>query len=554
MKRLNAPKPVVALLAAAVLALPVPVLPVSAAPAQPASIDAAVTQRLQSTPETSLIPVIVEGAVDNSPLGGDPALRAQRAESRVRGTGGRIVGQSVLLGASIAELKPSQVRALASNPAIAKIHFDANVAATATARGTGATTTTTPTPITFDQTIGASDAWQAGDSGQGVTVAVLDTGIDNNNAAFGARVKARVDLVDPTHPAQGDPAGHGTHVAGIVAAARSFASPGVAPDAALVSVRVLDAQGQARLSTVIRGLEWTVAHQAALGIRVVVMALGAPANGSYVDDPLATAAEIAWRHGLVVVVAAGNAGPTPGSVSTPGIDPLLLTVGASDENGTAQRADDVVPAWSSQGPTADGVAKPDLVAPGRKIVSARVPGSTLDLLMPTHIEGAQTFRLSGTSQATAVTGGAAALLLQQRAQLSPDEVKAILTQSASPVAGVGVNVAGAGEISVTRALATPTPAQAKQRARPANALIRLLMEIGRPAVADAVGWDKVGWDKVGWDKVGWDQVGWDQVGWDKVGWDKVGWDKVGWDKVGWDKVGWDQVGWDQVGWDAAGRD
>src|SRR5207248_657726 len=105
------------------------------------------------------------------------------------------------------------------------------------------------TPIVFQQTIGAPDAWLGGNTGQDVTVAVLDTGIDNNSAAFGTRVKARVDLIDPTHPDQGDPAGHGTHVAGIIAANRSAASPGIAPDAGLVSVRVLDAYGNSRMST-----------------------------------------------------------------------------------------------------------------------------------------------------------------------------------------------------------------------------------------------------------------------------------------------------------------
>src|SRR6202023_1287134 len=149
------------------------------------------------------------------------------------------------------------------------------------------------TPIVFQQTIGAPQAWKAGDTGQGVAVAVLDTGIDNNNAAFGARVTARVDFVDPAHPAQGDPAGHGTHVAGIIAAGRDALSPGIAPDANLVSVRVLDANGSSRLSTVIRGLEWVVAHKSAMGIRVVVMALGAPTHLGYQKDPLAAVAEIA---------------------------------------------------------------------------------------------------------------------------------------------------------------------------------------------------------------------------------------------------------------------
>src|SRR6266567_1225309 len=540
MQRNNVPKSLIALLAAAVLALPLSVGPVSAAPAS-AHVDDEVTQRLQTTPESGLIPVIIEAAADATSQGQG---RAQRAESRVRGTGGRVVGSSSLLGASVAELTPAQIRTLANDPAIGRIHFDAAVKAASVNGSDGSAPGTTP--VVFQQTIGASEVWQSGDTGQGVTVAVLDTGIDNNASAFGGRVKARVDLIDPAHPAQGDPAGHGTHVAGIIAASHTFASPGVAPDASLVSVRVLNQNGNSRVSTVIRGLEWTIAHKNALGIRVVVMALGAPATSSYRDDPLAAAAEMAWRSGLVVVTAAGNGGPSARTIATPGIDPLVLTVGAADESGTSSPADDVIPSWSSQGPTADRVAKPDVVAPGRRIVSVRVPGSTVDRLLPTHIEGPQTIRLSGTSEATAVTAGAAALLLERRERLDPDQVKALLVRSATHLANASNGAQGSGEINVAQALKAPVPEHAHQTSRPGDALLRLLAGLGRHALAKAL---QVNWDQVNWDQVNWDQVNWDQVNWDQVNWDQVNWDQVNWDQVNWDQVNWDQVNWDQVNWD-----
>ena len=549
MKRSSISKALFALLAAVVLALPISVAPVTAAPVSstPGGLDDEVSRLIQTTPESGLIPVIIEGATGATSLD-----RSKSAEDKVRTKGGRVVGGSALLGATAAELTPAQIRSLAADPSLGRIHFDAPVHASATTDAPGASTTSS-TPITFDQTIGATNAWQAGDTGKGITVAVLDTGIASNDAAFGARVKARVDLVDPAHPALGDPAGHGTHVAGIVAAGRSFASPGVAPDASLVSVRVLDDQGQARLSTVIEGLEWTIAHRRALGIRVVVLALGAPAITSYRDDPLAAATEAAWHAGLLVVAAAGNSGPTSGSISSPGYDPLLLTVGAADESGTPSVADDVIPTWSSEGPTIDGLAKPDLVAPGRKIVSVRVPGSTLDNLLPSHIEGPQLFRLSGTSEATAVTAGAAAVLLQQRDQLHPDEVKAILTHSASHLNGTTPNAAGSGELNVARALTTPEPAHAQQSARPSDVLLQLLWAAGRGAVLEAiedhVNWDHVNWDHVNWDHVNWDHVNWDHVNWDHVNWDHVNWDHVNWDHVNWDHVNWDHVNWDHVNWD-----
>lgn len=537
-------------LAAAVAVLAFP-LSAAAAPTPTAGrLDDEVVRRLQSTSEAERIPVIIEGALDpsDSAATGANERRARRAEDKVRGNGGAVSSTSNLLGATVAQLTPAQIRSLANDGSVGRIHFDAPVRAMSASAAAAADAAT---PITYPQTVGATEAWRTGQTGKGVTVAVLDTGI-NNDPAFGARVKARVDLIDPAHPAQGDPAGHGTHVAGIIAASHSSPVPGLAPEAKLVSVRVLDEEGGSRLSTVIHGLEWTITHRKQLGIGVVVMALGAEAQGSYRDDPLAAAVEIAWRSGVVVVTAAGNDGPTAG-IQTPGYDPLVLTVGALDENGSALTADDSIPEWSSRGPTQDDIAKPDLVAPGRKIVSLRVPDSTLDKQIPDHIEGPRTFRLSGSSQATAVAAGAAALLLDQRPSLEPDQVKALLVDAARPLPRVARTAQGAGSLDVARALQTRTPTVARQHFLPATGLLRAFLpqirDLVRSPKWDGEVWDRVLWDKVLWDKVLWDRVLWDKVMWDRVLWDKVDWDRVMWDKVMWDKVMWDRVLWDKVMWD-----
>jgi serine protease AprX len=549
MQRTNATKPFFALLAAAILALPAIPVAASGAPT-PSRLDDEVSQRIQTTAETQRIPVIVEGAHDGFDLS-NGERRAQRAAARVRSGGGQVVGTSNLLGATVAALTPAEIRALSADPSIARVHFDTEVKAASIG---AADTSTGPTPIVFQQTVGATDAWRQGQTGRGVTIAVLDSGIDNNNAAFGARVKARVDFVNPAHPVQGDPAGHGTHVAGIVAAGRNAASPGIAPDANLVSVRVLDANGRSRLSTVMLGLEWVIAHKQSLGIRVVVMALGAPTTGGYREDPLAAAAELAWRSGLVLVTAAGNNGPGAGTIQTPGVDPLILTVGASDDNGTAAVADDNLPTWSSVGPTADGLAKPDLVAPGRKIVSVRVPGSTLDLQSPSHVEGPTTIRFSGTSEATAVAAGSAALLIAQRPDLTPDQTKALLVNAARPLAGVAKAGQGGGLLDVARALAARTPRVESSHLRPAEGLLRALLPQLRhrddeQLDGDAVRWDSFSWDAVRWDSFSWDAVRWDSFSWDAVRWDAVRWDSFSWDAVRWDAVRWDAVRWDAVRWD-----
>src|SRR5216683_2235623 len=468
----HAPQRLLALLAAAILALPVSAAPASAAQA-PERLDDEVTQRLLTTAESQRIPVIIEGAPDRGAQTSG-ANRAQRAEDRVRSSGGHVIGTSSLLGASVAELTPAEIRTLATDPSVGRIHIDTEV--TATAVGAADSSTSGATPIVFQQTIGAPDAWQAGDTGQKVTVAVLDTGIDNNNAAFGARVKARVDFIDPAHPAQGD-----------------------------------------------------------------------PAVGGYREDPLAAAAELAWQSGLVLVTAAGNSGPGAGTIQTPGIDPLVLTVGASDDNGTAAPSDDSIPSWSSVGPTADGLAKPDLVAPGRKIVSVRVPGSTLDLQSPSHVEGPTTIRFSGTSEATAVAAGAAALLINQRPELSPDQAKALLVSAARPLHGVSAAPQGAGLINVPRALAARTPHVTRPHLPPADGVIRALL----PTLQREFGNDQGGneGDNAHGNMVQGDHVLWDHVLWDHVLWDHVLWDHVLWDHVLWDHVLWDHVLWDHVLWD-----
>lgn len=195
-----APTSLLVSLAAAALALSFFILPASAAPVSAPQLDAEVAQRLQTTPSSGLIPVIVEGAGLAAPT--TNTTRAQTAEARILSYGGHVLGSSSLLGASVAELTPDQVRSLASDPSIGSIHLDADVRATALATDDS---TSGATPITFQQTIGANQVWGSGDAGQGVAVAVLDTGIADNPDAFGDRVKARVDLVNPAQPVAGDP-------------------------------------------------------------------------------------------------------------------------------------------------------------------------------------------------------------------------------------------------------------------------------------------------------------------------------------------------------------
>jgi len=276
-------------------------------------------------------------------------------------------------------------------------------------------------------------AWQDGHTGRGVVVAVLDTGIHPHPDLVrpANRIVAFHDLVGRRR-APYDDNGHGTHCAGIVAGngySLRGRYRGLAPEARLAGVKVLDREGGGRLSTVIAGIDWCLAQRDALKIRVISLSLGSPATGSYRDDPVAAAAEAAWRGGLVVVTAAGNAGPAPRTVESPGCTPAVITVGASDDHRTIPVGDDTVASFSSRGPTADGVPKPDVVAPGVGIVSLRSPGSALDRRSPAQRVGRHYFTLSGTSMATPMCAGLAALILQASPGLTPDQVKGAIVHS-----------------------------------------------------------------------------------------------------------------------------
>jgi serine protease AprX len=355
-----------------------------------------------------------------------------------------------------------------------------------------------PIAKTDTYTVGASGAGAAqqqyGLTGQGVTVAYLDSGLrytgsDLNDPTTGAsRVLAQVSMI-PDDPSTDDAAGHGTHIAGIIAgngadSGQGTPYAGIAPGADLVSVRVLGADGSTDVSTLIAGIQWVIENKDAYHIRVMNMSLGHPVGESYTTDPLCQAVEAAWQAGIVVVCAAGNDGrlqndsPDPtagldnggygtnyGSILSPGNDPSVITVGAMKRVDDS-RSDDRIATYSSRGPSlADHILKPDLVAPGNQIVSLRAVGSTLDGEFPANVAAnPEYFTLSGTSMAAPVVSGAAALLLQSDPSLTPDTVKARLMLSADKWSdGDASNVFayGAGYLDIPAALqntAAPTAA------------------------------------------------------------------------------------------------
>jgi serine protease AprX len=290
-----------------------------------------------------------------------------------------------------------------------------------------------------------------GTEGRGVTVAVVDTGIADVPDLAG-RVTARVDL---SGTGNGDGYGHGTFMAGLIAAsgaASNGAHRGVAPGADLVDVKVADAQGRTDLITVLRGLQWVSDHRK--DIDVLNLSLSSNSPMPYQIDPLNQALQALWQRGVTVVVPSGNDGPGVGSVTSPGNDPMLLTAGGLDASGTADRGDDVVGAWSGRGPTWQGDAKPDLVAAGGHVVSLRSPGSVVDRSSPQARVGDDYFRGSGTSMAAAVTSAMAAATLSVQPTLRPDAIKNLFVSTAYASPGLTREAGGgAGGLDAAAVLA-----------------------------------------------------------------------------------------------------
>jgi serine protease AprX len=300
---------------------------------------------------------------------------------------------------------------------------------------------------TFDQTLNLAPLWKFGVTGTGVGVAVIDTGIDGSlpdfNSTNGNRSRVIVSAVDNANAANaGDGYGHGTDVAGIIAGNgnnRPASDPlhgqyvGVAPNANLISIKVADETGATSVLQVIYGLQFAVQHQAQYNIRVINLSLDSATPQSYKTDPLDAAVEAAWMRGIVVVTAAGNRGSASDAVQySPANDPYVITVGGTDENGTANPGDDAVASWSSQGTTQDGVQKPDVYAPGAHIVSVLSPNSAFaNTNCSCQVAGGQYIQTSGTSMAAPMIAGLVADLLQAHPRWTPDQVKGDLTSAAT---------------------------------------------------------------------------------------------------------------------------
>ncbi|MGH2784474.1 MAG: S8 family peptidase [Actinomycetota bacterium] len=437
-----------------------------------------------------------------------------------------------------------------------------------------------PSPNSVYRKVVKADAVNnAGYKGQGVTVAVVDTGITevadlsgrivevSNGGPFGGTSACKNFSGESTC---NDTYGHGTFIAGIIAgngAASSGEWKGIAPQARLLSVKIAGSTGAADVSTLLAAMQWIVSYRSTYNIKVLNLSLGTNGTQTYRTDPLNYAVEKVWDSGIVVVVSAGNLGPEPGTISKPGDDPWVVTVGATDDQGTNGIGDDTVPNFSAHGPTAaDGIAKPDVAAPGGHIVSLRAPGSEIDTRFPNYIDGAYR-KGSGTSMSAAVVSGTAALIVQRNPSWSPNRVKFALTQTARQAASNDEMAVGSGVIDAYDAAFNAAPGSANAGLDRSNGLGSLDMSRGTVQVeADDVPptlisglltlqlllYDPLSYTGVPWTPLTWSLSQWNGAAWYGAAWYGAAWYGAAWYGAAWygqpDGAAWYGAAWYGGAW------
>jgi serine protease AprX len=516
-----------------------------------AKADPAVLRAAEAQP-SSLLPLIVREA---SP-------RSDGAERLVEGLGGTVTHELSIIGAFSARVPASKLSSLLGSPDVLKVWGDGRVHMS---HGTDQYDAALPNKA-WQKAIRLDDARAAGYDGSGVTVAILDTGISPVPDLAG-RISAAADF---TSEGDGlDRYGHGTHLAGIIASngTSSGSWTGVAPKAQLVSVKVAGADGSTDVSVVIAGLQWIVANRSQFNIKILNLSFGTDSNQAYAIDPLDYAVEQVWFSGIFVVVAAGNGGPSAATINKPADDPFVVSVGAADVKGSTDRSDDVVAPFSSLGPTQDAVSKPDVAAPGISIVSNRIVGSTVDLNHPLAAVDQNYMKGTGTSQATAVVSGVAALMYQARPSMTPNVAKATLMGSAGDAlasqvgggAGVVQAARAAGQVSTGKYLTKPAnqifvPSTGLGSLESSRGSFHVMVDQdgdGNPELLQGevgFGWMAGSWSAGSWSEASWTAGSWRAGSWSAGSWSSGSWSAGSWRAGSWSASSWSSGSWRASSW------
>jgi serine protease AprX len=408
-----------------------------------------------------------------------------------------------------------------------------------------------PVPMSLIRAKASKQYDGKGARGGGIDVAIIDSGITPvRGLDQPGKVIYGPDLSNEgaiANLANLDTFGHGTHLAGIIAGNDGDQVLGIAPESRLVSLKVAGATGETHVAQVIAAIDWVVEHKNdnGLNIRVLNLSLGVPDIKSSIGDPLSAAVERAWKNGIVVVAAAGNRGNTIGGVDSPAVSPYVIAVGATESYSSWGRGD-TVPSWSSGG---NSTRTPDVLAPGRSIMSFRVPGSFLDQKYPGAAVGEKYFVGSGTSQSAAVQSGYVAALLSRNPQLTPDQVKYMFTRYAKDMVP-GTIVDGFGKINpkaTARQIAKAGKARA-QKFAPA-----LTPGQGAPASNNWTGgsWNGASWSGGTWSGASWSGASWSGASWSGASWSGASWSSASWSGASWSGASWSGASWSGASWSGA---
>ena len=444
---------------------------------------------------------------------------------------------------------------------------------------------------------GAQAWWNAGYTGKGVDVAVIDSGV---SPVAGLNTSGKV-IYGPDLSLESqnsslrnlDTYGHGTFMAGLIAgrdstltapysAAPASVYRGMAPDARIVSLKVGDADGGVDVSQVIAAIDWVIQHKNdnGLNIRVLNLSYGTNSSQAYGVDPLAYAVEQAWNAGIFVVAATGNAGYVThtGTLTDPAFDPNIFAVGAADANGTASIGGSSVASFSSTGSSSRWV---DVVAPGAHMQGLRVPGSSIDINHPEGLLGSRYFRGSGTSEAAAIASGAAALAIQKYPTIDPLSLKYLLMNSTDNLQGASTSMQGSGEIDLTRMLLWPSFAKSGKVqpastgagslelsrgsdhltasngvvlageqdifGKPFNSTTMAALEAAKSSWSGGI-WNGSTWSGSSWSGSTWSGSTWSGSSWSGSSWSGSSWSGNTWSGSSWSGSSWSGSTWSGSSW------
>jgi serine protease AprX len=467
------------------------------------------------------------------------ARLVEGATSRHPGKAKGLKKKFVALSGVSARLTGAQLLDLAQQRGILAITPDKKLRATGFSSDLG-----------WPQAVNVDDFWPDGSlTGLAMpTIAIVDSGIQAGRADFYPRVIKQVKITSLQPNSGGDGRGHGTFVAGIAADGLARIS-GAAPTAPLVSLDVMDDNGMALTSDVIAAADWILQNKATYNIRIANFSLQSNQAASFAYDPLDRAVERLWFSGVVVVAAAGNYsqnGQQTTVAYAPGNDPFIVTVGASDLNGTpATVADDFAAPWSAYGYTLDGFAKPELGAPGRALIGPVPQASTMAKEHPERIVYSGYMWMSGTSFAAPVVSGAAALVLAHHPEWTPDQVKGALMLSAQPTAALG-NALGIGAVDAKGAVQVVNPPN------PNLALVQFVGSDGTGGLAfDAASWAATAQADASWNSASWNSASWNAASWSTASWANASWAAASWAAASWNSASWAAASWSAASWNAA---